>query len=111
MPISNRHERSQSEIDTTCRLEIGTTSIDARDIYHPDLFTIVGDKIVYPNVELTAIGEKVENVIIQMSNYSKLIEIDSYVIMPNHIHMIVFLFDDVVPISNRVSPPESTPKR
>ena len=58
--------------------------------------TIVGDKIVYPNLQLTEIGNIIENVIIEISNHSNLIEIDSYVIMPNHIHLVIFLFDDVV---------------
>ena len=99
VPISNRRKNSQSEIDTTSQSEIDTTS--QSEIDTTDLCTILDDRIIYPNLKLTAIGEIVENVIIQISNYSKLVEIDSYVIMPNHIHLVIFLFDDVVPISNR----------
>ena len=52
---------------------------------------IVGDgDLDVPKIELTSIGKIVEKNIL-ISNKNERIEIDKYVIMPNHIHLIVFV--------------------
>ena len=43
-----------------------------------------------PKIQLTRIGRIVDKYIL-LSNKNKRIEIDKYVIMPNHIHLIVFV--------------------
>ncbi len=41
------------------------------------------------------IGKVVENEIINTEQMRKNVTIDSYVVMPNHIHMIVIIYDDI----------------
>ena len=58
-----------------------------------DMITRVNDRLVYPNLELTEIGKIVEDTIIEISNYRESVNISSYVIMPNHIHLIILMYD------------------
>ena len=46
-----------------------------------------------PIVELKKYGEIAEKFLIQLGSFYDNISIDSYVIMPNHIHMILFIHD------------------
>ena len=55
------------------------------------LCSIVGDGVLdVPNPELTAVGKIVEKHINSINN-SKRIMVEKYVIMPDHIHLMVFL--------------------
>ena len=52
----------------------------------------VGDGVLdVPYVELSPIGKLIENQIAEINRVYEHISIDKYVIMPNHIHLIVFL--------------------
>ena len=47
-----------------------------------------------PKVELTCFGEIAEKYIKQLDNFCESISVDYYVIMPNHIHMLISIFDE-----------------
>lgn len=47
-----------------------------------------------PKTELSAIGKTVENRLTVMKDFYKEIKIDKYVIMPNHIHLIIKICND-----------------
>ena len=47
-----------------------------------------------PRVELTAYGKIAEKYINQLNDFYDNISVEQYVIMPNHIHMILFACDD-----------------
>ncbi|MBQ8382573.1 MAG: transposase [Clostridia bacterium] len=50
----------------------------------------VGERIALPsNVELSSYGEKVDEAIRNISRVYPLLSVDCYVIMPNHIHLLV----------------------
>ena len=56
------------------------------------LCNIVGEGLcALPQILLTDIGAEVNNSICYINDNYKNIKIDKYVIMPNHIHMIVFI--------------------
>ena len=46
-----------------------------------------------PNVRLTDIGKIVKNNIIKINDIYKYVSVEKYVIMPDHIHMILFISD------------------
>ena len=54
------------------------------------------------NIQLTDVGETVRSVVEQISKTIASIQIDNYVIMPNHIHLLVVLNDSSYTISNIV---------
>ena len=57
------------------------------------LSQIVGTGVLDgPGVELTNYGKIAEKYLIQINNFYDDISIDSYVIMPNHIHLILFVY-------------------
>ena len=47
-----------------------------------------------PRVELTAYGKIADKYINQLNNFYENISVEQYVIMPNHIHMILFVCED-----------------
>jgi len=51
----------------------------------------VGACIARPQTQLSAIGELVEAAISSIDKHYQYVYVDKYVIMPNHIHMIVFI--------------------
>ena len=57
------------------------------------LSQIVGERIALPKqlpkVHLTQIGEKVKNSIENIPKHYSCVKVDEYVIMPNHIHLIL----------------------
>jgi len=62
----------------------------------PILSTIVGagsarpdDESIYPHIVLTPLGEIVEKYIIDIHEYYPHIVIDQYVIMPDHVHLLL----------------------
>ena len=59
------------------------------------LSKIVGERIALPKqlpkVQLTQIGEKVKNSIENIPKHYSCVKVDEYVIMPNHIHLILFI--------------------
>ena len=56
------------------------------------LSNIVGTGVLdCPRVELTKYGEIAEKYIKQLDEFYNHISIDSYVIMPNHIHILLFI--------------------
>ena len=58
------------------------------------LSKIVGvDVLDDPRVELTAYGKIVDKYINQLNDFYENISVEQYVIMPNHIHMILFVRD------------------
>ena len=70
---------------------------------HQNLYTIVEDKIIYPAHVLTEMGKMIETTIISMFNYNPLVVFDIYVIMPNHIHFIILLLDEIAECGERSS--------
>ena len=59
------------------------------------LSRIVGNGFhAVPQIELTPIGEEIEQIIKYIDNNYKGIKIDKYTIMPNHIHLIIILEAD-----------------
>ena len=60
------------------------------------------DPFEAPMIKLTQLGETVETVLNEMSNFYDNISIDNFVIMPNHIHLMLI-------ISNSGSPRTTTP--
>ena len=56
----------------------------------PNSVDTVGAPIGHP-VELSQIGLKVESAILQISKKYKDVSLDKYIVMPNHIHMILIL--------------------
>ncbi len=61
-----------------------------------DQFTIT------QNIQLTDAGKTVRSVVEQISKMNPSIQIDNFVIMPNHIHLLVVLNDSSYTISNIV---------
>lgn len=60
--------------------------------------TTVGNAVPgIPVVEFLECGEITEKIILQMCNYYDYMRIDKYVIMPNHIHLIIQIGVDGVP--------------
>lgn len=60
--------------------------------------TNVGNAVLgVPYVELTEFGQITEKIILQMQDYYDYMKIDKYIIMPNHIHLIIRIGIDVVP--------------
>lgn len=58
----------------------------------------VGNAVLgIPLVRLSKYGMITEKIILQMQNFYSGVNIDKYVIMPNHIHLIVTITDDGVP--------------
>lgn len=58
---------------------------------------VPSDKNNVVNVELTEYGQITEKIILQMQNYYDYMQIEKYVIMPNHIHMLIRIGIDGVP--------------
>ncbi|MBR1432043.1 transposase [Ruminococcus sp.] len=54
-----------------------------------------------PNVRLTEIGKIVNNNIIMINDIYKYVSVEKYVIMPDHIHMILFISDYDTEIGGR----------
>ena len=55
----------------------------------------VGDGVLdVPSVKLTEYGKILNDQIIEMNSIYKKSQIIKYVIMPDHLHMIIYLFDD-----------------
>ena len=61
-----------------------------------------GDVLDAPYVELTQYGKIVDKYINQLNNFYENLEVDSYVIMPNHIHIILVVSEGG---ASRTSPP------
>ena len=59
-----------------------------------------------PRVELTAHGQIADKYINQLNNFYENISVEQYVIMPNHIHMILFVCEDG---ASRTPPPTDKP--
>ena len=78
--------------DRTVDVPIDKRRYVAEDSDRTELY-LFNDKIVYPCLQLTDLGLIVEKSIIELGNFSQNFDIDRYVIMPNHIHMIIFLYD------------------
>ena len=58
------------------------------------LCEIVGDGLcAVPKTELTDIGKEVEKSILYINSYSD-ISVDKYVVMPNHVHMIISIYNE-----------------
>ena len=58
----------------------------------------VGNAVLgVPNVKLTHYGKATEKIILQMQNFYENINIDCFVIMPNHLHLIISINDSGVP--------------
>ena|GEM_PF-156041 len=94
-----RHILSSISIDpVTCpNPRIDAQKVDEKN--HTQI-TIVNDRFVYPNLHLTNIGKIVEDTFIEILNFQKNIEICSYVIMPNHVHLIILIHDSWDPNGN-----------
>ena len=60
-------------------------------IFNPQ--TVGGDVLDAPRVELTSYGIIVDKYINQLNDFYENISVEQYVIMPNHIHMILFVRD------------------
>ncbi|MBE6682208.1 MAG: hypothetical protein E7600_07985 [Ruminococcaceae bacterium] len=57
----------------------------------------VGDGVLdVPNVILSKHGQIAEKYIMQMQNFYDNIHVEYYVIMPNHVHMILIVLNDVI---------------
>jgi REP element-mobilizing transposase RayT len=54
---------------------------------------VISDANGSPAVSLSAMGETVRTVLMEMADYSTGFQIDHYVIMPNHLHLILTLDD------------------
>ena len=61
-----------------------------------------GDVLDAPKTELLQYGEIADKYINQLDKFYGNIEIDKYVIMPDHIHLLLFVYDDG---ASRTSPP------
>ncbi len=58
------------------------------------LSNIVGDGVLdVPQNELTSYGQIAEKIIIQLNEFYNYISVDKYVIMPNHIHLLLSVTD------------------
>ena len=55
---------------------------------------IVGDGFAVPKAELTKYGEIVDEYIQKIKEKYNTINVDKYVIMPNHIHMLVEIYEN-----------------
>ena len=63
----------------------------------------VGDGVLdVPQVRLTAYGTTVERRIAEVNNTYSDLHIEQYVIMPNHVHMIILIYDNS-PLQNGTS--------
>ena len=63
------------------------------DIITPSVGVGAHDDPLIPQVRLTRIGEIVEKYLLSSENISG-VKIDRYVIMPDHIHVMIFLYPD-----------------
>ena len=61
-----------------------------------------GDVLDAPRVELTAYGKIVDKYINQLNDFYENISVEQCLIMPNHIHLILFIHDNG---ASRTSPP------
>ena len=84
-------------------------------IQEPIVGTVVLDG---PQVKLTTYGEIVEHLLSEMSDFYEDIKLDDYVVMPNHVHMMIRVIDKgngpsgtTVPTLNRVGRFVGTMKR
>jgi REP element-mobilizing transposase RayT len=50
-----------------------------------------------PQIILSPIGEMVQKIVLNIPDVYKNVSVDAYVIMPNHIHMIILLQEDGTP--------------
>ena len=78
--------------------------------------TVGGDVLDAPKVQLTQYGKIVDKYINELNNFYQHITVERYVIMPNHIHLILYIscdgfstFDTETPVdgASRTSPPTS----
>jgi REP element-mobilizing transposase RayT len=97
LPIRKKN-RLQHYDYSSCGAYFITVCTDKRQ---PTLSRIVGDDVLgvpFPtkdiscSVELLPCGEIVNKYINQLDNFYDNIQIDRYVIMPNHIHLMLFVF-------------------
>ena len=59
---------------------------------------LVGDgALAVPHVHLSEIGAVVDDVIRSMGDHNRSVTVDSYVIMPNHIHLLVLVTENGPP--------------
>ena len=66
---------------------------------------LINENFVYPKIQLTKIGNFVDETISSMNTAYQNFSIDKYVIMPNHIHLIIFIDDfgrlEIAPTNGR----------
>ena len=55
---------------------------------------IVGAAICRPHIKLSTIGESIANTIENISKIYQCVTVDKYVVMPNHVHMIIVINDN-----------------
>ncbi len=71
---------------------------------------VVGNGVLdVPKVELSELGEIVEKQIIELDNHYDHVDINKYIIMPNHVHMIVIVKDQKSGVSGTQSGVSGTP--
>ena len=51
----------------------------------------LGNGVVYGQVQLTPIGEIAQKFFVEIPNHSKYTYVDTYVVMPNHVHGIIII--------------------
>ncbi len=68
--------------------------------YFVTILTNKRQKLFWDDYELNAIGKIVENRILTLSQFFNFIKIDNYVIMPDHIHLLITIGCDSLPDSD-----------
>ena len=67
---------------------------DRKKLFWSDNTNVVADTIGPKKVELSSAGEIVDDAINQISEHYKNVVVDKYCIMPDHIHLIIFILSD-----------------
>ena len=69
---------------------------------------VVGDEFPVPFVELNGFGKIIEQYIQNISDKYPVVTVDKYIIMPNHVHMLIMIFNDGTMGNNRTGNPSPT---
>ena len=112
--VKNKHAVLGTVVENALARDFSVKNVDAGDFDVEDAFAgdavvgdaVVGDAVVgdavlsvpppppTPHVKLSNIGKIVDAYLSQMNNIQRHIKLVNYVIMPNHVHLLIELMDE-----------------
>lgn len=70
--------------------------------YFVTISTYNRQKMFWDKFELNELGRIVEDSILDIHNHHQYVKVDNYVVMPNHVHLIITIGCDALPENNEI---------